>query len=564
MEKNKFRTDYYDYDLPEELIAQIPIKERSHSRLLVLNRLTGNIEHKRFDDIINYLDSNDVLVLNNTKVLPSRIFGVKSETGAKIETLLLKEIDKDVWECLTSPQKRLKLGTIINYSDDLSGEVVNLFKDGITHIRFMYKGVFVEILEAIGAMPLPPYIHETLKDNDRYQTVYAKNLGSAAAPTAGLHFTKELLSKLENKGVEVLYVTLHVGLGTFRPVSENDIRNHDMHSEYYEIDEYTANKLNEAKKKGKRIISVGTTSLRTLESNYTKYRMFKSTKEETNIFIYPGYKFEAIDGLITNFHLPKSTLIMLVCALAGRKNIMNAYKEAVKEKYRFFSFGDAMFINNANIRKEYRKVLINYKHNKENYKTYDYFKIDKGQNSVILSAPHAYKHFRNGKYKANENNTSKIAKILGAITNSHVIYTFKNSRNDPNYDKDSEYKKELSKYIKDNNIKYLLDIHGLSKNDDCFLEIGSNNYNNSSEDIIKIVKDVFKKYYDGNILIDNKYAANSERTISKYISNNNDDICAIQLEINWRYRSLKYMPIKFNRTINALKEIIDRLEDKND
>ena len=285
MKKDRFSTDYYDYYLPEELIAQTPIKDRSHSRLLVLDRLRGNISHKRFDDIVDYLDSNDVLVLNNTKVLPSRIFGIKDVTGAKIETLLLKEVDNNIWECLVSPQKRLKVGTIINYSEDLKGEVISLLNDGITHIKFAYSGVFIEILERIGAMPLPPYIHEKLKDNDRYQTVYAKVLGSAAAPTAGLHFTNELLDKLKEKGVEILYVTLHVGLGTFRPVSESDIRNHDMHSEYYEIDEYTADKLNEAKGLGKRIISVGTTSLRTLESNYTKYKKFKATKEETNIFI---------------------------------------------------------------------------------------------------------------------------------------------------------------------------------------------------------------------------------------------------------------------------------------
>ncbi len=564
MEKNKYSTDYYDYYLPEELIAQTPIKERSHSRLLVLDRITGNIEHKRFDDIVNYLNSNDVLVLNNTKVLPSRIFGVKSETGAKIETLLLKEIDNDLWQCLTSPQKRLKKGTIINYSDELSGEVIDILKDGITHIKFNYKGVFIEILERIGAMPLPPYIHKTLKDNNRYQTVYASVLGSAAAPTAGLHFTKELLLKLKEKGVEILYVTLHVGLGTFRPVSEDDIRSHDMHSEYYEIDEYTAKKLNEAKKLGKRIISVGTTSLRTLESNFTKYKKFKETKEETNIFIYPGYHFKAIDALITNFHLPKSTLIMLVCALAGRKNIMNAYKEAVKEKYKFFSFGDAMFINNANIKGVYKNILKNYKNNKENYKTYDYFKIDKGNNNIILSAPHAYKHFRNNKIKVNENNTSKIAKILGILTNSHVIYTYKDSKNDPNYDNDSEYKKELSKYIKENNIKYLIDIHGLDKNNDYSLEIGCNSYKNSSKKFIELIKNSFNKYYKKEILIDNKFAAKSERRISSYISDKCENVNAIQLEINRNYRNLKCMPIKFNKTINALKEIIDEREEKND
>ena len=563
MKENKYSTDYYDYDLPEDLIAQTPIKERSHSRLLVFDKVTGDINHKRFDDILDYLDNNDVLVLNNTKVLPSRIFGNKNETGAKIETLLLKEIDKDVWECLTSPQKRLKVGTIINYNKDLTGEVVNLFKDGITHIKFNYSGVFVEILEHIGAMPLPPYIHESLKDNDRYQTVYAKNLGSAAAPTAGLHFTKELLSKLENKGVEILYVTLHVGLGTFRPVSENDIRKHDMHSEYYEIDDYTAERLNEAKKIGKRIVSVGTTSLRTLESNYSKYKKFKSTKEETNIFIYPGYHCKSIDALITNFHLPKSTLIMLVSALAGRDNIMRVYNEAIKEKYRFFSFGDAMFINNINCKKVYKNILRKYKYNKENYKTYDYFKIDKGSNNIILSAPHAYKHTRDNKIKCNENNTSKIVKILGILTNSHVIYTYKNSDNDPNYDKKSIYKDELAKYIKKNNIMYLIDIHGLNKNDDCLLEIGCNNYKNSNKDFINLIEKIFKKYYKENILIDSKFAASSKRRISNYISDK-CNINSVQLEINRKYRNLNRMPIKFSKTIIALKEIIDNLEGKND
>ncbi len=564
MEKNKFSTDYYDYNLPEELIAQTPIKERSHSRLLVLDRITGNIEHKRFDDIINYLDSNDVLVLNNTKVLPSRIFGIKNETGAKIETLLLKEIDTDIWECLTAPQKRLKIGTIINYSDDLSGEVIEILKDGITHIKFNYKGVFIEILERIGAMPLPPYIHETLKDNDRYQTVYASVLGSAAAPTAGLHFTKDLLSELEKKGVEILYVTLHVGLGTFRPVSETDIRSHEMHSEYYEIDGSTANKLNEAKRLGKRIISVGTTSLRTLESNYSKYKKFKATKEETSIFIYPGYHFKAINSLITNFHLPKSTLIMLVCALASRENIMKAYEEAVKNKYKFFSFGDAMFINNGNLKNTYKCILKRYKREKENYKTYDYFKIDKGNNNIILSAPHAYKHIRNNKIKSNENNTSKIAKILGLLTNSHVIYTYKDSNNDPNFDEDSMYKSELLKYIKENNIKYLIDIHGLDKNNDCSLEIGCNNFKNSNEEFVNLIKNTFSKNYKGDIVIDKVFAAKSKRRITSYISGQIDDINTVQLEINRIYRNINRMPIKFSKTIVALKRIIDDLEGKND
>lgn len=348
--KNKFDTNSYDYFLPESLIAQTPIKKRDESKLLVLDKDTGKIEHSIFKNIINYLNSNDVLVLNDTKVMPSRIFGIKEITNAKIEVLLLKEIDKDVWECLVSPQKRLKVDTYINFSNKLMGQVIKLYKDGITHIKFNYDGIFVEILESIGAMPLPPYIHKSLKENNRYQTVYASHLGSSAAPTAGLHFTNELLETLKNKGIEILYVTLHVGLGTFRPVSESDIRNHEMHSEYYEIDEYTSKRLNEAKQCDKRIVSVGTTSLRTLESNFKKYNKFRETKEETDIFIYPGYEFKAIDCLVTNFHLPKSTLIMLVSALAGTENILNAYKEAVREKYRFFSFGDAMFITNKEIK----------------------------------------------------------------------------------------------------------------------------------------------------------------------------------------------------------------------
>ena len=556
MKNNRFSTDYYDYYLPEELIAQTPIKERSHSKLLVLDKVSGNIDHKRFDDIVSYLDSNDVLVLNNTKVLPSRIYGNK-ETGARIETLLLKEINNNEWECLTSPQKRLKVGTVINYSNDLKGEVTEVLKDGITHIKFIYNGVFIEILERIGAMPLPPYIHKTLKDNDRYQTVYAKVLGSAAAPTAGLHFTEELLKSLKNKGVEILYVTLHVGLGTFRPVSESDIRNHDMHSEYYEIDEYTAERLNDAKKSGKRIISVGTTSLRTLESNYTKYNEFKATNEETDIFIYPGYHFKAIDSLITNFHLPKSTLLMLVCALAGRKNIMKAYKSAIENKYRFFSFGDAMFINYTNYKNKYHEILRYY--NKENYKTYDYFKIDKGTNNIILSAPHAYAHYRNGKLKSNENNTSKIVKLVSSLTGCHVIYTFKRTNCDPNNDEESTYKKELSKYIKENNIKYLIDIHGLSIKCNCDLEIGTNNYKNVDKDSVNLFKNIFSKYYDGEIIIDEKYKAKSNRRITNYISEYNG-IETIQLEINRKYRRLEHRSTTFSKTINALIEIINKLE----
>ncbi len=342
-----FDINSYNYDLPEELIAQTPIKNRDESKLMILNKNNGNIKHETFKNIINYLNSGDTLVLNNTKVMPSRIYGIKKNTGAKIEVLLLKEMDTDIWECLVRPQKRLDIGTIIDFCEEMNGKVIEIFEDGITNIKMSYNGVFVEILDKIGAMPLPPYIHEKLKDNSRYQTVYAKYLGSAAAPTAGLHFTESLLKNLKEKGINILYVTLHVGLGTFRPVQESDIRCHHMHSEYYEIDEETAEKLNQAKKSGSKIIAVGTTTLRTLESNYSKYNEFKSTKEETNIFIYPGYKFVAIDSLITNFHLPKSTLLMLVSALVGRENTLNAYKEAVREKYRFFSFGDAMFIDGS-------------------------------------------------------------------------------------------------------------------------------------------------------------------------------------------------------------------------
>ena len=334
----------YDYDLDESLIAQTPIKERDHSRLLVVNKENGKYKDDYFYNIINYLHEGDTLVLNNTKVLPSRIIGYKIDTNAKIEVLLLKEIDKDTWECLVRPQKRVHIGTIIKFEDNFTCEVKNVLNDGITHVKFNYTGIFLEHLNNVGAMPLPPYIHEKLKDNDRYNTVYAKTLGSSAAPTAGLHFTNELLEKIKKKNINILYVTLNVGLGTFRPVSETDITKHDMHSELYEISEEVANKLNECKKNNTRIICVGTTSLRTLEANIQKYGKFKSTCEETNIFIYPPYEFKSADALITNFHLPKSTLVMLVSAFSSVDIIKNAYKHATSEKYKFFSFGDAMFL----------------------------------------------------------------------------------------------------------------------------------------------------------------------------------------------------------------------------
>jgi S-adenosylmethionine:tRNA ribosyltransferase-isomerase len=338
------KTSDFDFDLPQELIAQTPLLNRDESRLLVLDKSTGEIEHKKFRNILDYLNSGDVLVINDTKVIPARLMGVKEDTGAVIELLLLKDMGNDVWECLSRPQKRLHVGTIVKFSDELSASVVELLDDGVTRVKLIYSGILLEILDRLGEMPLPPYIHEKLAEKDRYNTVYAKNIGSAAAPTAGLHFTRELLDELRDKGVIVTNVTLHVGLGTFRPVEVDDINNHHMHSEYYEMSGDTADILNKAKSEGRRIIAVGTTSTRTLESVISKYGKFVECSGNTEIFIYPGYEFKAIDALITNFHLPKSTLVMLVSALAGRENILNAYKIAVNEKYRFFSFGDAMFI----------------------------------------------------------------------------------------------------------------------------------------------------------------------------------------------------------------------------
>ena len=335
----------FDYELPEELIAQTPLEKRDSSRLLVLDKETGEIEHKYFCDIIDYLEKGDTLVLNDTKVLPARIIGVKEETGAVIELLLLKNIESDNWECLVKPARRIKKGTIVSFGNgELKAECVLEKDEGIRCFKLIYEGILMEILEKLGTMPLPPYIHEKLEDQSRYQTVYAKEVGSAAAPTAGLHFTNELLKRIEDKGVDICYVTLHVGLGTFRPVSVSNIEEHEMHSEFYSMSSEVASKLNKAKKEGRRIIAVGTTSTRTVESIINLYGEFKECSGWTKIFIYPGYEFMAIDALITNFHLPKSTLIMLVSALAGRNIILNAYREAVKKKYRFFSFGDAMFI----------------------------------------------------------------------------------------------------------------------------------------------------------------------------------------------------------------------------
>lgn len=340
--------ELFDYDLPKELIAQTPLKDRSASRLLVLNKRTGEIVHEHFTSIIDYLHKGDVLVLNDTKVIPARLIGLKEETGAVIELLLLKDLGDDTWECLSKPAKRLKIGTIVTFGNgELKGEVVAKYDEGLTHVKLLYNGILMEILDKLGTMPLPPYIHEKLEDQSRYQTVYAKNLGSAAAPTAGLHFTKELLQKIEKKGIIITYVTLHVGLGTFRPVEVENVLDHHMHSEFFVMSDDTAQILNKAKDDGRRIIAVGTTSTRTLEAVAgSNNGRFRATSSNTDIFIYPGYEFKGIDCLITNFHLPKSTLVMLVSALAGRENILNAYKEAIKENYRFFSFGDAMFITN--------------------------------------------------------------------------------------------------------------------------------------------------------------------------------------------------------------------------
>lgn len=335
----------FNYNLPEELIAQIPIQKRDHSRLMVLDREKKTIEDKIFQDIVDYLKPGDCLVRNNTKVIPARLYGIKEETGANIEFLLLKRIEGDIWETMVHPGRRLKVGTKVTFGNGiLKAEILEVMEGGNRKVKFEYEGIFNEILDQIGLMPLPPYIHETLKQKDRYQTVYAKNEGSAAAPTAGLHFTEELLKKLQEKGVEIANVTLHVGIGTFRPVKVENIEEHDMHTEHYYIKEEDAEKINKAKEKGGRIIAVGTTSCRVLESVANEKGMVKPQEGDTNIFIYPGYKFKCIDSLITNFHLPESTLIMLVSALAGRDYIMQAYQHAVEEKYRFFSFGDAMFI----------------------------------------------------------------------------------------------------------------------------------------------------------------------------------------------------------------------------
>ncbi|EGA89120.1 S-adenosylmethionine:tRNA ribosyltransferase-isomerase [Planococcus donghaensis MPA1U2] len=345
-EKKSLNILDYDFDLPEELIAQTPLLDRTSSRLLVMNKESGETSHRHFRDITDYLHKGDTLVLNDTRVLPARLMGVKEDTGANIELLLLKQIEDDVWETLVKPAKKVKIGTVVSFGEGLlRAECTGILDHGGRHFKMIYDGIFYEILDQLGEMPLPPYIREKLEDQDRYQTVFAKERGSAAAPTAGLHFTDELLEKIRNKGVNITFITLHVGLGTFRPVSVESIEDHEMHSEFYRITKESAELINETKKNGGRIVSVGTTSTRTLESVAQKFDgKLQEDSGWTDIFIFPGYEFKAVDGLITNFHLPKSTLVMLVSALSSRDHILNAYKQAVDERYRFFSFGDAMFI----------------------------------------------------------------------------------------------------------------------------------------------------------------------------------------------------------------------------
>ncbi len=343
--QKKLKTSDFYYELPEELIAQDPLENRSDSRLMVLDRKTGEVRHRIFRDVIDYLNPGDCLVINDTKVIPARLIGSRPETGGKIEVLLLKRMENDVWETLVKPGRKMKIGDKVVFGDGLlTGEVIDVVEDGNRLVKFWYEGIFEEILDQLGQMPLPPYIKHQLKEKDRYNTVYAIHDGSAAAPTAGLHFTPELLEAIRAKGVEIAPVTLHVGLGTFRPVKAEEITDHHMHSEFYQISEETAEKINRTKENGGRVICVGTTSCRTVESAGSEDGRLKACSGWTDIFIYPGYRFKVLDGLITNFHLPESTLVMLVSALAGREHILAAYEEAVREKYRFFSFGDAMLI----------------------------------------------------------------------------------------------------------------------------------------------------------------------------------------------------------------------------
>ena len=339
------KTEDFYFDLPEEKIAQVPLENREQSKLLLLEKNTGNTEHRSFKDIIDYLEEGDCIILNNTRVLPARLFGKKKETGTSVEFLLLKRTQEDTWETLVKPGRRAKIGSQFIFGNgELTGEITGFGQDGTRIIKFTFEGIFEEVLDQLGEMPLPPYITEKLKDKERYQTVYSKNTGSAAAPTAGLHFTKDLLEKISKKGVKIGYVTLHVGLGTFRPVKVESLDEHEMHSEYFELDSEVADLINNTKKSGKKVIAVGTTSVRTLESSVGDDGLIKPTSGFTKIFIYPGYEFKVVDKLVTNFHLPESTLIMLVSALAGKESTLRAYEEAINNNYRFFSFGDAMFI----------------------------------------------------------------------------------------------------------------------------------------------------------------------------------------------------------------------------
>jgi S-adenosylmethionine:tRNA ribosyltransferase-isomerase len=340
------RTKDFYYDLPENLIAQVPLKDRTSSKLMLLDKKTGEVKHEIFKNILNYIQKDDVIVFNNTRVLPARLYGVKKDTGANIEILLLKRIELNKWQVLVKPAKRVKIGSVVTFGDNLLNmNVLKEYDEGIRDVEFSYNGVFEDIIASIGYMPLPPYIKEKLEDKERYQTVYSKINGSSAAPTAGLHFTEDLLQHLKDKGVQIEYVTLHVGLGTFRPVKADKIENHTMHSEFYKIDLDTAQRLNTAKKQGKKIIAVGTTSVRTLESAVNDEQMLEKLEDNTNIFIYPPYNFKFVDSIITNFHLPESTLIMMISAFSGKENVFKAYQNAIENEYRFFSFGDAMFIN---------------------------------------------------------------------------------------------------------------------------------------------------------------------------------------------------------------------------
>lgn len=337
--------DFY-YDLPEKLIAQVPLQDRTSSKLMLLDKKTGEVQHETFKNIIDYVNEGDVIVFNNTRVLPARLYGIKKDTGANIEILLLKRLELNKWQVLAKPAKRAKIGTVVTFGDGLLDmTILAEYDEGIRDVEFSYDGVFEDIISQIGFMPLPPYIKEKLEDKERYQTVYSKINGSSAAPTAGLHFTKELLEKLKNKGVQIEYVTLHVGLGTFRPVKADKIEEHTMHHEFYKIDEDVAQRLNDAKKQGRKIIAVGTTSVRTLESAVNAEKRLEKLQDNTNIFIYPPYDFKFVDSIVTNFHLPESTLIMMISAFAGKEHVFSAYEDAIKNEYRFFSFGDAMFIN---------------------------------------------------------------------------------------------------------------------------------------------------------------------------------------------------------------------------